>query len=75
MPEIGITREEALSLLKENLKNENLVRHCLASEAIMRALARRFGADEDLWGVTGGRGYAMHYRHSYVNRFLWANRG
>jgi len=53
MPDIGITREEALSLLEESLKNQNLVRHCLATEAIMRSLARRFEQDQDLWGITG----------------------
>jgi len=50
---IGITREEALALLKEYIKNENLVKHCLASEAIMRALARKLGHDEELWGIAG----------------------
>jgi len=35
-----MTREEALTLLKENLSNQNLIKHCLAVEAIMRALAR-----------------------------------
>ena len=39
----GITRENALILLREHLKNEKLVAHCIASEAIMRALAVKFG--------------------------------
>ncbi len=46
-------REEALSLLREYTKNENLVKHALAVEAAMRAYARRFGEDEELWGLTG----------------------
>ncbi|WP_211239151.1 HDIG domain-containing metalloprotein [Desulfatibacillum aliphaticivorans] len=50
---IGITRDEALSLLKEHIKNERTISHCLASEAIMRALARRFSQDEELWGIAG----------------------
>jgi putative nucleotidyltransferase with HDIG domain len=49
----GITREDALLLLRENLKNEKLVAHCIASEAIMRALAAKFGKDQDLWGIAG----------------------
>lgn len=46
-------REQALELLRTHLKNENLVRHCLASEAVMRALAARLGADAELWGLAG----------------------
>ena len=49
----GITRERALDLLNEHLTNPNLIKHCLASEAVMRALARHFSEDEDLWGLTG----------------------
>jgi putative nucleotidyltransferase with HDIG domain len=46
-------REQALALLKTHVKNENLIRHCLASEAVMRALAARLGADAALWGLAG----------------------
>lgn len=46
-------REEALTAVRQNIKNENLVRHMLAVEAIMRALARRFGEDEEEWGLAG----------------------
>jgi len=46
-------REEALALLEEKISAPNLVKHCLATEAIMRALARRLGEDEELWGVCG----------------------
>jgi len=49
----GITREDALALLKENLKNERLVTHSLASEAIMRGLAPRFDQDPEIWGLAG----------------------
>ncbi len=49
----GITRERSLELLEQHLSNPNMVKHCLASEAVMRALARYFGADEELWGLTG----------------------
>jgi len=46
-------REKALELLKTHVKNENLVKHCLASEAVMRALASRLGGDSELWGLAG----------------------
>ncbi len=49
----GITRDEALELLKENLKNEKLIEHCVASEAIMRALAVRLNEDPEVWGIAG----------------------
>ena len=48
-----MTREEALDSVKANVENKNLVKHMLATEAIMRALARRLGEDEEEWGVTG----------------------
>jgi putative nucleotidyltransferase with HDIG domain len=47
------TREEAWSLVSEYTENQNLVRHMLAVEAAMRAYARKYGEDEDLWGVVG----------------------
>jgi len=49
----GITRERALQLVKQHLTNPNLVKHSLATEAVLRALARHFGEDEELWGLTG----------------------
>ena len=48
-----MTRKEALESVKANVENENLVKHMLATEAIMRALARRLGEDEETWGLTG----------------------
>jgi len=46
-------REEALESVRDNVENENLVKHMLAAEAIMQALARRFGEDEEEWGLAG----------------------
>jgi len=46
-------REKLLNLLKENLKNPNLIKHSLAVEAGMRALARYFGEDEEKWAIAG----------------------
>ena len=48
-----MTREEALDSVNTNVENQNLVKHMLATEAIMRALARRLGEDEEEWGLTG----------------------
>lgn len=48
-----LTREEALSLVKKNVKKRNIVYHMIAVEAVMRGLAKHFGEDEDLWGLTG----------------------
>ncbi len=47
------TRDEALAIVCEYTKNPRLVRHMKAVEAAMRAYARKFGEDEELWGVTG----------------------
>ena len=49
----NMNREEALQAVRQNIKNENLVRHMLATEAIMRTLARRFGENEEEWGLAG----------------------
>lgn len=46
-------REEALSLLKENLKNQNLIKHSLAVEVAMKDLGERFEEDVDKWGLCG----------------------
>lgn len=48
-----ITREHALELLKQHVKQENLLKHCYAVEAGMRAYAEKFGEDVELWGVAG----------------------
>jgi putative nucleotidyltransferase with HDIG domain len=46
-------RQAALVSVRANVTNQNLVRHMLATEAIMRALARYLGRDEVEWGLTG----------------------
>ena len=46
-------REEALELIRSKVKNRNLVKHMIATEACMCSLARQFNEDEDFWGLTG----------------------
>ncbi len=48
-----MNRDEVLDSIRANVENDNLIRHMLATEAIMRAMARRFGEDEEEWGLTG----------------------
>ncbi|HPQ51966.1 MAG TPA: HDIG domain-containing protein [Spirochaetota bacterium] len=48
-----ISREDAYNLLCEHVKNENMIKHSLASEAVMRAVARELGEDEERWGLAG----------------------
>jgi len=47
------SRDEALALLKEYTKNEALINHALAVEAVMRFVARKRGQNEDQWGIVG----------------------
>ena len=46
-------REEILDSIRANIQDKNMRKHMLATEVIMRALARKFGEDEDEWGLTG----------------------
>lgn len=56
-----MNRDEAYQLLTKYLKNPNLIKHCLATEAVMRALYRHFYQNtpsydpklEEAWGITG----------------------
>jgi len=48
-----MTREEALDSIRANVENGNLIKHMLATEAIMRAIARLLGEDEEEWGLAG----------------------
>ena len=47
-----LTRDRAWETLTTYTKSESLLRHALAVEAAVRGYARRFGEDEELWGVT-----------------------
>ena len=48
-----MTKEEAIKILEENLENKNMIKHCLASGAVMQGLARHLGEDENEWEVAG----------------------
>jgi len=49
---LEVTRERAWETLTRYTKSEALLRHALAVEASVRAYARKYGEDEELWGVT-----------------------
>jgi putative nucleotidyltransferase with HDIG domain len=46
-------RDEILGSIHGNVQDKNMIKHMLATEAIMRALARKLGEDEHEWGITG----------------------
>src|SRR3990167_7397333 len=48
-----ITRQQTLDYVNKRTTNKNLVKHMLAVEAEMRALAKHFGENEDDWGLLG----------------------
>lgn len=47
------TREYYIELLRKHISNPKMIAHSIASEAVLRALAKKFGEDEDLWGIAG----------------------
>jgi putative nucleotidyltransferase with HDIG domain len=48
-----IPREEAMELLRKYVKSDRMIAHSLASEAVLRAIARHLGRDEEKWGLAG----------------------
>ncbi len=50
---MNLTHDKALEILHQYVKNEKMIYHCLASEAVMRLLAQRLGEDEEKWGLAG----------------------
>jgi putative nucleotidyltransferase with HDIG domain len=48
-----MTRDQALELVRRHIKNENMIKHCLAAEAVMAALAERLGQDRERWALAG----------------------
>jgi putative nucleotidyltransferase with HDIG domain len=52
MLQLTMNRDDAWALLTEYTKGESLLKHAMAVEAAVRGYARKFGEDEDAWGVT-----------------------
>jgi putative nucleotidyltransferase with HDIG domain len=52
MTELIMKREDAWALLTEYTKSESLLKHAMAVEAAVRGYARKFGENEDDWGIT-----------------------
>ncbi len=50
---MNLDRENALELLNKYIKNPKMINHCLASEAVLRALAKHLGEDEEKWALAG----------------------
>ena len=48
-----INRDQAFSLLTTFVKNEKMLQHCLASEAVLGALAQKLGRDQEQWALAG----------------------
>ena len=48
-----MNRDDAFNMIKEKVREPNLIKHMLATEAVMRALAEHFGQDVDAWGLAG----------------------
>lgn len=46
-------KEEALKILNENIKNQNLIKHSLAVAAVMAALGEFFNQDKEKWEIAG----------------------
>jgi putative nucleotidyltransferase with HDIG domain len=76
-----MTRAEAWGLLTEYTQSESLRKHALAVEACMRAYARKFGGDEERWGVIGlihdfdYEKYPSLDDHPYKGNAILAERG
>jgi putative nucleotidyltransferase with HDIG domain len=74
-------RTQAWSLLCEYTQSESLRKHMLAVEACMRAYARKFGADENKWGITGllhdfdYEKYPTPAEHPFVGNKILEERG
>lgn len=48
-----MTYDDALEILDRHIHTDTLKKHCLATQAVMRELARRFGEEEETWAVAG----------------------
>jgi putative nucleotidyltransferase with HDIG domain len=76
-----INRESAWNLMCEFTQSDSLRKHMLAVEACMRAYARKFGEDEEKWGITGllhdfdYEKYPTPQEHPFVGNKILEERG
>jgi len=76
-----VNRTSAWNLLCEHTQSESLRKHMLAVEACMRAYARKFGEDEEQWGITGllhdfdYEKYPTPAEHPFVGNKILEERG
>ncbi|HEY4678800.1 MAG TPA: HD domain-containing protein [Candidatus Angelobacter sp.] len=76
-----LDRSQAWGLLCEYTQSESLRKHMLAVEACMRAYARKFGEDENKWGITGllhdfdYEKYPTPAEHPFVGNKILEERG
>ncbi|HEY1939338.1 MAG TPA: HD domain-containing protein [Candidatus Angelobacter sp.] len=81
MDQTNLDRNQAWSLLCEYTQSESLRKHMLAVEACMRAYARKFGEDENKWGITGllhdfdYEKYPTPAEHPFVGNKILEERG
>jgi putative nucleotidyltransferase with HDIG domain len=53
MSSITPSRDTAIELFKKYNKSESLLKHALSVEGVMRYMAKKYGEDEDKWGIIG----------------------
>ena len=81
MTQPSLDRSQAWSLLCEYTQSESLRKHMLAVEVCMRAYARKFGEDENKWGITGllhdfdYEKYPTPAEHPFVGNKILEERG
>ena len=61
---LKMNREDALKLVKQHVKTRNLIKHMLATEAVMASLAKRLGEDEEKWALAGLLHDIDYYKNS-----------
>ena len=67
-----ITRDEAFELFDEYLKDDKIIKHSLAVEAIMIKMARKLDGNETLWGLTGLL-HDLDYEYTHAEQQNHAN--
>jgi putative nucleotidyltransferase with HDIG domain len=50
---VSMSRQDAIDLVHRYIQNPSMIKHCLASEAVLAALAQRLGEDREKWAMAG----------------------